>query len=109
MSKVIVYSSEAKDGTVRMALHPMDSAPNFCDGHSPKIKFPFRVVYSNYYVDAWCYSCRGTGPDIKNLAGSYVGRPWDRDFWSNFDKEVDQIKAGSEHAAIQWLLLGERL
>jgi len=65
-----VYSTVALDGTVRMALYPMDSAPEFCHNMNPKIKFPFRVIYSisRYSSDriySWLVSCRGKHSSVR--------------------------------------------
>lgn len=92
MKTPTVYTTVAHDGTIRMALHPMDSAPKQAYFGRGKIKFPFRVAFSKSYghgvYSRWARSCRGKC--YHNVAG-------------------EPINSGTDYQAIQWLLKGEKL
>ena len=94
MKDYTVYSSKAEDGTLRMALHPMDSAPNVHGGcRKPRITWPFRVVFcfrlSRKRYSHWLPSCRGN-------KGATV-----------FSLSLDLKPEEREWGALMWLLEGE--
>lgn len=93
MKDYTVYRTVAKDGIIRMALHPMDSAPNFHHYHyAPEITWPFRVVFClGRKVDLWDWyiSCRG------------------KDSYEGFTLARGLTARESEYAALEWLLEGE--
>lgn len=83
---IIFYTTEAVDGTIRMALHPMHVAPRCNMGRSPRIKFKFRVVYTANDLDGWRCSCRGADFRGSNRLSGLV----------------------SDAVAMQWLIKGEK-
>ena len=108
------YTTVAEDGTVRMALHPMECAPLYGtrvqrDCYDSVERFPFRVVYLDEDEPGeWLYSCRGTDVSVE-MAGEQVGFNFDGDpdtqaysYWHQFHAWDD------ESAAIRWLLEGEK-
>ena len=83
MSDVTVYQTVAEDGTLRMALHPMNEAPPQKDDQAPEdpgynVGWPFRVVWISYEEgeDEWVYSCRGADARVCPEIGQYTAGEW---------------------------------
>ena len=93
---MITYTTVGPDGIIRMALHPMDSAPGYRREDIGPKDFSFRVLFCRSEYDFWRASCRGqdTRP-VVNYA----------------EHERDMLAAGHvfswEHDAMRWLLEGE--
>ena len=66
---MIVYSTISCDGTVRMALHPMNSAPNMTYKTRVRKIYDFRVIHSTKYrVSWWDVSRRGKDKYLSSAA-----------------------------------------
>lgn len=83
-----IYTMEAEDGTVRMALHDLRNTPGLC------MIWDFRVVWLDN--DVWMRSCRGR--DALCTDRNDDDKPLYNVFANGFSSVDD---------AIMWLLEGE--
>jgi len=72
MKELIAYTSFADDGTVRIALHPMDISPPFGVAACNQ-RWSFRVIdTSGNYDCRWHTSCRGKDYGATGEGDRYV-------------------------------------